>query len=210
MLADRGRYHSPMGIGHRLAAAIERDGYGVEGAFLQARDVAALRAQALTLDANARLHAAGVGRGGYRAVNAGVRGDRIAWLDDLHATAPERLLLDALEDVRLAMNRRLALGLFDLEAHYALYPPGARYARHRDRFRDDDARILSCVIYLNDGWSSRDGGALRLHLADGTSRDIPPEGGTLVAFLSDRFEHEVLPATRARVSLTGWFRRRPA
>ena len=35
------------------------------------------------------------------------------------------------------------------------------------------------------------------------------QGGRLVAFLSDRFEHEVLPATRERMSFTGWFRRRP-
>jgi hypothetical protein len=38
--------------------------------------------------------------------------------------------------------------------------------------------------------------------------EIWPEGGTLVAFLSDRFEHEVLPARRQRLSLTGWFRQR--
>jgi len=29
-----------------------------------------------------------------------------------------------------------------------------------------------------------------------------------VCFLSERFEHEVLPAKRERVALTGWFRRR--
>jgi SM-20-related protein len=41
-------------------------------------------------------------------------------------------------------------------------------------------------------------------------RDIVPHGGTLVVFLSERFEHEVLPTARARVSLAGWFRRRAA
>jgi len=44
--------------------------------------------------------------------------------------------------------------------------------------------------------------------ADDSALQISPEGGTLVAFLSGRFEHEVLPATRERYSLTGWFRRR--
>ena len=34
-----------------------------------------------------------------------------------------------------------------------------------------------------------------------------PEGGTLVCFLSDRFHHEVLPARRERLSITGWFTR---
>ena len=34
------------------------------------------------------------------------------------------------------------------------------------------------------------------------------EAGTLVVFLSADVPHEVLPATRDRLSLTGWFRRR--
>ncbi len=63
-------------------------------------------------------------------------------------------------------------------------------------------------MYLNGGWRPTDGGALRLHLGDGPHRDVPPAGGTLVAFLSERFDHEVLPATGARWSLAGWFRRR--
>ena len=192
----------------RLAAAIERDGYGIQPSFVQSADIALLRAQALSLDANAHLHAGGVGRGGRRAVNSAIRGDRIGWLEDTPVVPAEQRLHVALEDLRLAMNRHLALGLFEFEGHYALYPPGAAYARHRDRFRDEDSRILSCVLYLNDTWSSADGGVLRLHLAHGETRDIAPHGGTLVVFLSERFEHEVLPAARARVSLAGWFRRR--
>jgi SM-20-related protein len=31
-----------------------------------------------------------------------------------------------------------------------------------------------------------------------------PEAGRLVCFRSDLIEHEVLPATRERYSLTGW------
>jgi SM-20-related protein len=38
--------------------------------------------------------------------------------------------------------------------------------------------------------------------------DVLPQGGRLLTFLSERFEHEVLPAHRERISLTGWFRRR--
>jgi SM-20-related protein len=30
-----------------------------------------------------------------------------------------------------------------------------------------------------------------------------------MCFMSDRIEHEVRPASRERLSLTGWFRRRP-
>ena len=116
-------------------------------------------------------------------------------------------MLRALDALRRALNRGLQLGLLDLEAHYAIYAPGAAYARHRDRFRDDDARAVSIVLYLNADWQSDDGGALRLF--DGAhSVDIVPKSGTLVAFTSDGIEHEVLPARRTRLSVAGWFCRR--
>jgi SM-20-related protein len=96
----------------------------------------------------------------------------------------------------------------DFEGHYAIYPPGARYERHRDRFRDDDARVLSCVLYLNDAWHASDGGALRLYLPHDETLDVLPEAGTFVAFLSAELDHEVRPASRERAAITGWFRRR--
>jgi SM-20-related protein len=112
-----------------------------------------------------------------------------------------------MDALRVALNRRLLLGMEEFEAHFACYPPGAGYARHRDRFADDDARVLSLVAYLNADWPDDAGGALRLHLPGGI-RDIAPRAGTTVLFLSDEIEHEVLPATRERWSIAGWFRRR--
>ena len=105
-------------------------------------------------------------------------------------------------------TRRPLLGLFSFEGHYALYPPGAFYRRHRDRFRDDDARLLSCVSISMMAWTAADGGALRLYLPGKDTCDVLPIGGTLVCFLADRHEHEVLPATRDRLAIAGWFRRR--
>jgi len=86
-----------------------------------------------------------------------------------------------------------------------LYPAGAVYIRHRDRLRDDGGRLVSFVGYLNPGWTLEDGGALRLYL-DAGSVDVVPEDGTAVCFLSD-IEHEVLLATRARLSIAAWLRR---
>ena len=103
------------------------------------------------------------------------------------------------------MNRRLFLGIDEVEAHYAAYPVGAFYARHRDRFRDSDARVVSVVTYLNPDWSDKDGGALRIVLDDGDI-DIVPDTGSIV-FLSE-LEHEVLPAARERFSIAAWMRRR--
>ena len=109
------------------------------------------------------------------------------------------------------MNRELALGLFALEAHLALYPVGARYGCHLDRFQDDDHRVISVSLYLNSDWGAEDGGALRLYLGEPESEpyeDVLPTAGTLVCFLSGKFHHEVLPSRRERLSVTGWFTRR--
>jgi SM-20-related protein len=65
------------------------------------------------------------------------------------------------------------------------------------------------ILYLNEDWRRDDGGLLRFWPEENAEAlDIVPVGGTLVTFLSDRFWHEVLPARRERLSLTGWFRRR--
>ena len=101
-------------------------------------------------------------------------------------------------------------GLEDFQGHFALYPRGAGYARHFDRLVGTDVRAISVALYLNDGLDRpTDGGYLRIHTGGGASEDVLPQGGRLVAFLSDRFEHEVLPARRERMSFTGWYRRRP-
>lgn len=192
----------------RICTAIAEHGWCVEPDFLTAYDIAALAADARRRDDAGLLRAAGVGRGAKRIESTGTRGDRIAWLDDDDPEPALHSVRAALESLRCALNASLFLGLASFEAHYALYPAGAFYRRHRDRFRDDDARVISCVLYLNENWKSGDGGELRVHLPDGAWRDILPSGGTLVAFVSERFEHEVLPARRERLALTGWFRRR--
>ena len=100
-------------------------------------------------------------------------------------------------------------GLEDFQGHFALYPSGAAYARHVDRLAGTDVRAISVALYLNDDWAACDGGVLRMYTGGGASEDVLPRGGRLVAFLSDRFEHEVLPSSRERLSFTGWYRRRP-
>jgi len=192
----------------RVVDRIATRGYAVAPEFLDQGVVAALRANTLQFDRAGLLLPAAVGHGADRVERTDIRGDRIHWLEEATDDPCERSLQDALEALRLAVNRELQLGLFGFEGHYAIYPAGTGYARHRDRFRDDDARVLSIVLYLNDRWRNEDGGMLRLHLARGRSIDVIPQEGTLVAFLSDRFAHEVLPARRERYSIAGWFRRR--
>lgn len=136
-----------------------------------------------------------------------LRGDSTLWLDDPRCGEASKKFLDALNILRKDLNHSLLLGLESIEAHYAVYPAGAAYARHRDRFRDDDARVLSLVCYLNTEWPVGAGGELRLHLPEG-HHDIAPNMGTSVIFLSDEIEHEVLPATQTRYSIAAWFRQR--
>jgi SM-20-related protein len=160
--------------------------------------------------ADGGLRAAGVGMGERHRVANDVRGDQIHWLEPTSASVAQQDALSRLDDLRRTLNRELQLGLFEFEGHFARYPPGAGYRRHQDQHRGSHARVLSCVLYLNSDWKAEDGGQLRLYLdpASGSSRDLLPEGGTLVCFLSERFWHEVLPGRRERLSLTGWFRHR--
>lgn len=153
------------------------------------------------------LNPAGVGRGQGLAVREGIRGDSIQWLEH-GQSAPSDGYLQAMEKLRSALNQAFYLGLEDFECHFACYPPGAFYQKHLDRFRDDDRRTVTAVYYLNEAWQTEHGGALRLYLADETELDVLPSAGTLVLFISAELPHEVLPATRERLSLTGWFRRR--
>ena len=153
------------------------------------------------------LNPAGVGRGQGLAVREGIRGDSIQWLEQ-GQSAPSDGYLQAMDELRSALNQAFYLGLEDFECHFACYPPGAFYQKHLDRFRDDDRRTVTAVYYLNEAWQTEHGGALRLYLADETELDVLPSAGTLVLFISAELPHEVLPATRERLSLTGWFRRR--
>jgi SM-20-related protein len=84
-----------------------------------------------------------------------------------------------------------------------VYPEGSFYKRHLDQFKKDDHRKLSVILYLNADWKDEQGGQLRMHLPDGP-KDFLPLAGRLVIFRSDEIEHEVLPATRERLSITGW------
>ncbi|WP_137820623.1 2OG-Fe(II) oxygenase [Pseudomonas sp. 2FG] len=165
------------------------------------------------------LSPASIGRGATQVVREGVRGDQIQWLERGQSAASDRYLA-LMDGLRQALNQGLYLGLEDYESHFALYPPGAFYQKHLDRFRDDDRRAVSVLLYLNQDWLPEHGGALRLYLKGEPEagedqqgerlHDIAPLGGSLVVFMSAEVPHEVLPATRERLSLAGWFRRRGA
>lgn len=145
-----------------------------------------------------------------RQVNTNIRSDFILWLDENELTPAQTVYFDALEQLRQEVNAWLQLGIFEFEGHAALYPAGSFYQRHLDRFQNNNQRSLTCILYLNEDWQESDGGLLRLYLDENEHMDIAPKGGLLVTFLSDRFWHEVLPANKERISITGWFKTRGA
>lgn len=167
-----------------------------------------MRAECRQAHAAGGFHPAGVGSGKAE-IRSEIRGDHVLWIEECQAGPTLKLVLEKLEALRLAVNQSLFLGLFDVELHFAVYPAGTGYQRHLDRFRDNDRRSLTVILYLNEDWHRNDGGLLRFWPEEnGEAMEIVPDGGTLVTFLSDRFWHEVQPAKRERLSLTGWFRRR--
>jgi len=155
--------------------------------------------------------AAGIGRQTDFQLQTEIRADKIHWIEPNSATTTE--FLSWMDTLRTGINQRLFMGLFDYESHFAFYPIGAFYKKHRDAFRDKNGqrqsnRVLSTVLYLNKNWSLENGGDLLIYSEDDASvlEKISPVFGRLVIFLSEKFPHEVLPANRERKSIAGWFR----
>jgi len=201
----------PIPFDHPLLLRIVDDlavqGWSQQNIFLPEALTLELAAECHKRAAEGELAPAAVGRGPFQEIREGIRGDHIQWLEPGEVVACDSYL-ELMDSLRVAMNRGLFLGLEDFESHFAMYPPGAFYLKHVDRFRDDDRRMVSAVIYLNNAWLPEHGGQLRMYLKGDVEYDVVPAGGCLVVFLSGEIPHEVLPATRERLSLTGWFRRR--
>ena len=66
---------------------------------------------------------------------------------------------------------------------------------------------MTAIYYANSTWSPEVGGLLRLHVSAGPI-DVAPMLDRLFVFLSERVEHEVLPARAPRCAITAWFRPR--
>jgi SM-20-related protein len=184
---------------------LAEQGFAIVDEVLPPDQLLALQQSALRILAvDAKL--AGTGRGQDHALNAGIRQDHIVWLDASDAASAG--FLAHMEQVRLLLNQQLFLGLFSYECHFACYQPGAFYRKHLDAFKGGRNRRLSTVFYLNSGWLPAAGGELLIYRSDGevVATKVPPLANRLVLFLSEEFPHEVLPATRQRLSVTGWFR----
>jgi len=190
-----------------LADALSEKGYCILPSLLPLRLCFDLHRRVARLDEHNALTQAGIGREFQFQLNEAIRLDETRWLSPDHAI--DAAYLAMMSQLRLELNKRLFLGLFDYEAHYAHYAPGAFYKRHLDAFKGQSNRILTTVLYLNPDWQPQDGGQLVIYdpVSNTTTLEtVEPEMGTFVLFLSEQFPHEVLPSKQDRYSVSGWFR----
>ncbi len=188
-----------------IAQDIEKQGYSIRHGALP-EDLANtlfINQQALAAE---KFKKAGIGRGDEYLENDFVRTDEICWITG--ETPAGKQWLDWSSGLQTFLNRRLFLGLFSFESHFAHYGPGDYYKRHYDAFRGEANRVLSVVAYFNRGWVPSNGGELVIYTDDHDKKGVKvvPLFGTLVTFLSEEFPHEVLAANRDRYSIAGWFR----
>ena len=111
--------------------------------------------------------------------------------------------VDALMSTPQTISSRLGVQLrVPQTVMVAAYPAGAYYRRHLDSYAGRDIpRLLTVLLYF--AWEPREGGELRLHLADGP-KTVAPVPGRMVVFWSREVEHEVLLSQGERLAATLW------
>lgn len=152
---------------------------------------------------------AGIGTDMDKHIDNNVRGDFTYWLDRKRDTNVQELW-NLVDEVIHMFNRYCFLSLSGYEFHLAHYPSGGHYDKHLDQFENRNNRMISVVIYLNEGWQKGDGGELEIFENGNESFLVEPIAGRCVMFKSDKVPHAVLEAHKSRFSLTGWLLYQPS
>ncbi|MCP1380918.1 2OG-Fe(II) oxygenase [Runella salmonicolor] len=189
-----------------LMDSLSEQSYGVIDSFLTTEEINDLVINLRKRHAAGSFKEASIGQGSAQHIQVLVRGDQILWLEESSVVEIEQVYFKKINALIQSLNQSCYLGLKDFEFHYALYPIGTFYKRHLDRFKTDSHRKISVICYLNEDWQATDGGELVIYLPNKPPVKISPVGGRLVCFEADVLEHEVLPATHERLSLTGWLK----
>jgi SM-20-related protein len=182
-----------------------KDKIGIADNFLSLPLAIHLKENLNALYANQRLLAAGTGKDRLIDPEKIVRGDKIFWLDRSHNNLHENTFFDLIDEFVLYLNRTCYTGITNYEFHYTLYESGTFYKKHFDQFKNNDGRQYSMIMYLNEDWLAIDGGELSIQNGD-KQQIISPNNCKSVFFRSNELEHEVLLTTKARMSITGWFK----
>ncbi len=169
-----------------------------------------LREQLLLHKDSNSLKPAEIGRGAQKQARPDVRGDSILWIDFANPSELEKDFAEWLAEMKSFLNENLHLGLRTQELHYAAYPAGTGYQKHKDCFEKTDDRVLSFVLYLNEQWSADLGGQIFIYNEqnpDEKEEEILPVFPQCVIFLSANISHEVNMTKRERFSVTGWLKK---
>lgn len=185
--------------------SIVNENYAVIDGFINDDLISGLRNILTENYENGEFKRAGIGKGEQQRLHSEIRGDNILWIENDSEDDFEKKYLSLVQEFMSYLNRTCFTGLSDYEIHYACYPPGSFYRKHLDCFKNDDSRRYSLIVYLNDDWKEEDGGQLRIYLKNKTV-DVLPVAGRAVCFPSQLLVHEVLPAHKYRMSLTGWLK----
>ena len=206
----------PLPGDNRLGAIIDdltQKGWSWQPGLLPEALFQALRAEVLTIDAEDDLAPAGIGREDAFQLDRSVRQTRIAWMDG--STPAQAGFMQWAELLREAINRVLMIGLFEIEACFAVYRPGGFYDRHLDSFEGARNRVVSMVVYLNEDWKETDGGVLTIwpehadETAEPAARVLPERAG-VVFMLSETVPHAVEMTHASRFAIAAWWRVNPS
>ena len=182
-----------------------KDKIGIADDFLTINLSLHLKENLTSLYAKQALLLAGTGKSALIDKEKIVRGDKIFWLDRSHKDEYENAFFDLMDEFVLYLNQTCYAGITNYEFHYTLYESGTFYKKHFDQFKHNDGRQYSMILYLNENWKSEDGGELCIHNLSG-QQTISPDNRKSVFFRSNELEHEVLVTSKARMSITGWFK----
>lgn len=145
---------------------------------------------------------------GSSVLETSIRNDSIFWLDNKSQEMNENdsAALLQIQNLSLMLKEYFRIGISEIECHYAVYNEGHFYHKHRDATTQNNKRVFSFVVYLNESWNSDDGGQLVGYSEHQQIFSIEPKMGKMILFNSE-LEHEVIKTRKIRYSLTGWMRR---
>ncbi|CAE8629921.1 unnamed protein product, partial [Polarella glacialis] len=204
---------------------LQKQGYCYLDNFLSDEQALELQKEVAACHAAGRLEAGGLVNGKLpsaddaKYADRATRGDVIGWFDGDEEEWPHGRTLDGYLLKLGTLVSELAKPVPELKkvtsrskAMAACYPGGgARYVRHVDNDGKHAlcrTRLLTALIYLNEGWKEGDGGELAIYDAVDTKLErevVAPLSNRLLLFWSDtRTPHEVRPAHKLRYSVTVW------
>jgi SM-20-related protein len=196
---------SLLSLGDEEIQSLGERGWFTRASFLGEEAARAVHAEAKARVEAGQLRPAGIRRGADHTLDRETRGDFITWVTPEEQGVAIRRLREAYAALGEALSAEAYLGLGRFDLQLAWYPGGGeRYARHFDAFPGQSNRRVTALYYLNPDWEPSHGGLLRL-FPEGGPVDVEPTLDRLVVFLSERIEHEVLPAHGPRLALTAWF-----